>query len=155
QDRHNFVHFAYIAFFIRVAWWWRQEGRAVSLEWPSTLRTILLWHVPSAATYLLLPKRFSHFMWYLSPYATDQHRESIPFMHGLPYYLRALTDDYLPLGWGLYLVAGMVLLGLVSWRKLKPGAAALIFFLFFPACVVCQHPMLKNRMMHSFIASMW
>ncbi len=154
QEPHNFVHAAYIAFFIRVAWWWRQTGRAWSLEWPGPLRTVLLWHGPVIALWFLLPKRLSYFVWYLG-FANDQPRESVPFMHGLPYYHQGLTDDYLSLSWGLYLLGGMVVLALLAWRKLKPGAAALFFLLLLAIFLTCQHPVLKNRLMHTWIASAW
>jgi hypothetical protein len=155
QEPHNFVHLAYIAFFIRVVLWWRQTGRAWSLQLPATLRTVLLCHGGAVALWFLMPKRLSYFLWYLSPYQTDQHRDSVPFMHGLPYYLQGLQDDYLPLSWGLYLLAGMIILGLLAWRGLKPGAPALLFFLLVGTYLTCQHPMLKNRFMHSWIAAAW
>jgi len=49
----------------------------------------------------------------------------------------------------------MLVLGLLAWRKLKPGASALILFLFISTYLACQHPMLKNRFMHSWIAAAW
>ena len=67
---------------------------------PPPLRTLLLWHGGAVALWFLFPKRLSYFLWYLSPYQTDQHRDSVPFMHGLPFYLQGLQDDYLPLSWG-------------------------------------------------------
>ena len=155
QEPHNFVHLAYIAFFVRLVLWWRQTGRVWSLELPPTLRTVLVWHGSAVALWFLLPKRLSYFIWFLSPSNSDQQRDSVGFMHGLPYYLHGLRDDYLPLSWGLYLFAGMLVLGLLAWRKLKPGASALILFLFISSYLACQHPMLKNRFMHSWIAAAW
>ena len=155
QEPHNLVHFAYIVAFVRGVLWWRKTGRAWSLELPTTLRTVLLWHGSAVAIWFLMPKRLSYFIWFLSPNNSDQQRESIPFMHGLPYYLQGLQDDYLPLSWGLYLFVGMLALGLLAWRSLKPGASALILFLLISTYLACQHPMLKNRFMHSWIAAAW
>jgi Dolichyl-phosphate-mannose-protein mannosyltransferase len=155
QEPHNFIHLAYIAFLIRLVFWWRQTGSAWSLELPPTLRTVLVWHGSAIALWFLLPKRLSYFLWYLSPYQTDQQRDSVPFMHGLPYYLQGLSDDYLPLSWGLYLFVGMLALGLLAWRNLKPGSGALTCFLLIAIYLTCQHPMLKNRFMHSWIAAAW
>lgn len=156
QEPHNFVTFAYIAFFLRALWWWKKTGRAWSLDaMPMTLRTVLLWHLSAVAVWFLLPKRLSYFIWFLSPNNSDQHRESLPFMHGLPTYLGGLQDDYLPLSWGVYLFVGMLALGLISWRKLKPGASAVMFFFLIAAYLTCQHPMLKYRFMHSWIAAGW
>jgi hypothetical protein len=154
QEPHNLVHLAYIAFFLRAVWWWRQSGRTWSLDWPPLLRTVLLWHGSIIALWFLMPKRLSYFFWYLT-LANDQPRESRPFMHGLPYYRQALTDDYLPLTFGLYLLGGMLVLALLVWRKLKPGSAALFLFLFLAIGLSCQHPVLKNRLMHTWITSAW
>ena len=155
QEPHNFVHLAYVSFFVRLLFWWRNVGRTWSLQLPATLRTVLLCHGSVIALWFLLPKRLSYFLWYLSPYQTDQHRDKVPFMHGLPTYLRALQDDYLPLNWGIYLFVGMLALGFVSWRRFKPGASVLMFFFLIAMYLTCQHPMLKNRFLHSWIAAGW
>jgi hypothetical protein len=155
QEPHNFVHLAYIALFVRMVLWWRTTGREWSLQLPATLRTVLLFHGSVIAIWFLMPKRLSYFLWYLSPYQTDQHRDSVPFMHGLPYYLEGLLADYLTVSLSLYLLAGMLVLALISFCRMKPGAAALVFFLLIATYLTCQHPMLKNRFMHSWIAAMW
>lgn len=155
REPHNFVHLAYIAIFIRGVLWWRSGGRAWSLEWPMTLREVLRYHGGAMALWFLMPKRLSYFLWYLGPNNSDQARESVPFMHGLPTYLQGLQDDYLPLAWGVYLLAAMLVLGLLAWRRLKPGAGALLLFLLFGIYLTCQHPMLKYRFMHSWIAAAW
>jgi hypothetical protein len=163
QEPHNFVHFAFIAFFLRVAWWWIKTGRAWSLAaMPATLRTVLLWHLSAVAMWFLLPKRLSYFIWFLSPNNDDQKRESVTFMHGLPTYLSGLQEDYLPLSWGIYLFAGMLASGLLvtalaifNRQTLKAGSAALLFFFLIAAYLTCQHPMLKYRFMHSWIAAGW
>lgn len=155
QEPHNLVHLAYVAFFIRGILWWRQTGQTWSLELPSTLRTVLIWHGSVVAVWFLMPKRLSYFLWYMGPGNNDQGRGSVPFLHGLPFYLQGLADDYLPLAWGLYLLGAMVALGLLAWGRLKPGAAGLYLFLLVSAYLACQHPMLKNRFLHSFVAASW
>ena len=155
QEPHNFVHLAYIAFFIRLVLWWRKDGRTWSLELPATLRTVLLSHGSAVAVWFLLPKRLSYFVWFLSPNNSDQQRGSVPFMHGLPFYLEGLEADYLPLAGGLFLLGGMLILSLLTWPKLKPGSAAVFFFFMIAVYLTCQHPMLKNRFMHSWIAAGW
>ncbi|MBI2804361.1 MAG: glycosyltransferase family 39 protein [Planctomycetes bacterium] len=155
QEPHNLVHLAYIAVFIRLVLWWRSAGREWSLTLPETVRGLLLWHGGVIAVWFLMPKRLSYFLWYLGPNNNDQQRESLPFMHGLPYYLEGLQADYMTASSGLYLLAGMVALGLVAWRFLKPGATAVMLFLLIGTYLTCQHPMLKNRFMHSWIAAAW
>jgi len=151
-EPHNFVHFAYIALFLRAAWWWFKAGQAWSLAWPATLRPVLLVHGSAMALWFLMPKRLSYFLWYLGPTNNDQVRESLTFMHGLPTYIQGAQEDYLTLPWGLYLLVGLVFLALVSWPKFKPGAAALFCFLLIATYLTCQHPMVKHRLMHSWIA---
>ncbi|HZZ82345.1 MAG TPA: glycosyltransferase family 39 protein [Gemmataceae bacterium] len=156
QEPYNFVTFAYIAFFLRVAWWWRKTGRAWSLDaMPTTLRTVMIWHLVPVMCWFLLPKRLGYFIWFLSPNNNDQQRESIGFMHGLPTYLTGLQTDYLPLLYGMYIFGVVLALGFLCWRSLKPGASALMFFFLIAAYLTCQHPMLKYRFMHSWIAAGW
>jgi hypothetical protein len=155
QEPHNLIHAAYLAFFIRFAWWWWQTGRTLSFGLPPTLRTILVWHCGAVALWFILPKRLSYFFWYVGPGNSDQQRDSVPFMHGLLYYLHGLLDDYLPSTWGLYLFVGMLALVLVAWRSLRPGSSALVFFVLVATFLTCQHPMLKYRFMHSWIAAAW
>jgi hypothetical protein len=155
QEPHNFVHLAYIAIFIRAVLWWRKSGRDWSLELPPTVRAVLMWHVGGIALWFLLPKRLSYFLWYLGPTNDDQKRESVPFMHGWPTYLQGFMEDYLTAYGSLYLLAAGLILALIAWRSLKPGTAALFCFLFIAIYLTCQHPMLKHRFMHSWIAAVW
>ncbi|MBI1829868.1 MAG: glycosyltransferase family 39 protein [Planctomycetes bacterium] len=155
QEPHNFVHLAYIAFFVRLAWWWRQTGRTWALELPRTLREVLCWHGGGIALWFLLPKRLSYFLWFLGPTNDDQKRDAVTFMHGLPFYLQGLQDDYLVAAWGLLFLGICLGLGLLAWAQLKPGAAAVFVFLAVATYLTCQHPMLKNRFMHSWIAAAW
>lgn len=160
QAPHNFVHLAYVAGFMRLAWWWLKIGRAWSVRaMPADLRTVLLWHVTPAALWFLLPKRLGYFLWYLSPANDDQRRDSVTLLHGLPTYLVGLREDYLPLSWGMALFAGMLLLGIAvlaaGSRGARRGAAALLCFFLGAAFLTCQHPMLKYRFLHSWIAAGW
>ena len=154
QTPHNIIHLAYVSFFIRLVLWWRKTGKVWSLELPPALRGVLVWHGGVVAFWFLLPKRLSYFIWFLSPANSDQHHD-VTFMHGLPFYLQGLQDDYLPLSWGFYLFVVMLALGLLVWGKLKPGASALMFFFLVSVYLSCQHPMLKNRYIHSWIAATW
>lgn len=154
-EPHNMIHAAYIFLFLRGILWWRKTGREWSLTLPPALRTVGLVHGGVIAVWFLMPKRLSYFIWFLSPLNDDQKRESVPFMHGLPYYLQGLQEDYLTHAWGLYLLAAMLCLGVLACWKWKPGSAALFCFLMIATYLTCQHPMLKYRFMHSWIAVAW
>jgi hypothetical protein len=152
QEPHNLVHAAYLALFARWVWWYRDAGRAWMAALPETVHGVLVWHGGVIAVWFLMPKRLSYFIWFLSPFNRDQQRESVPFMHGLPYYLQAVQDDYLTWNGGIYLVLGALALFILAWRQLKPGGAMPLFFLLIAAYLSCQHPMLKHRFIHSWIA---
>ena len=85
-----------------------------------TLRTVLLWHGGAVSLWFLLPKRLSYFIWYLGPTMSDQQREAVGFIHGLPHYLQALQDDYLPFAGGLHFFAATLALGFLFYRRMKP-----------------------------------
>lgn len=155
KEPHNLIHGAYFFLFIRLALWWRTAGHAWSLGLPVSVREVMTWHGGAVTLWFLLPKRLSYFLWFLSPANTDQQRDSVPFMHGLPFYLQGLQDDYLTQPWSIYLFVGMLILGLLAVYKMKPGSAALVCFLLVATYLTCQHPMLKNRFMHSWIAAGW
>lgn len=154
-EPHNLIHAAYVAFFVRLVLWWRGPGRPWIQGLPTGVREVVLGHGGVIALWFLMPKRLSYFLWFLSPANSDQQRESVPFMHGLPYYLRGFQEDYLTQPWAVYLVGAMVLLALLAWPRLKPGSAALFFFLMIGTYLTCQHPMLKFRFMHSWVAASW
>ena len=154
-EPHNLVHAAYVAVFIRFLFWWRKTGREWSLGLPTGLHEVMLWHGGVVAIWFLLPKRLSYFLWFLSPANNDQQRESVPFMHGLPHYLNAFQEDYLTVPWGAYLAGAMLVLALLAWFRFKPGAAGLFLFLAIATYLTCQHPMLKHRFMHSWVAAVW
>jgi len=155
QGPHNLVHLAYVAFFLRLVWWWRQTGSEWSAGLTPTVRDVLLWHGTGVALWFLLPKRLSYFLWFLGPTNDDQRREAVTFMHGLPFYLQGLQDDYLVVSWGLIFLGITLALALVAWRHLNPGASAVFVFLLIATYLTCQHPMLKTRFMHSWIAVAW
>jgi hypothetical protein len=155
QEPHNLVHFAYVAFFIRMVLWWRQTGRDWSLTLAPALRGVMLWQVGGIALWFLMPKRLSYFLWYVSPSNSDGLAETSGFLHGIPYYVRGLQADYLPVSFGIYLFGASLLLGLFALGKLKRGSFALVAFFLIAAFLTCQHPMLKNRHMHSWVAAGW
>ena len=154
QTPHNFAHLAYVAFFLRLLLWWRKDGAAWSLGLPPALRTVLAGHGWFVAAWFLLPKRLSFFLWYVSP-ANHEGNAEASFLNGLPFYLRGLREDYLPLSWGLPLFAAMLVVGVAAVRRMRPGAAALVAFFLVAAYLTCKHPMLKNRHMHSWVAAGW
>ena len=49
----------------------------------------------------------------------------------------------------------MAVLGLLAWRRLEAGRVGAVRLPAHRIYLTCQHPMLKNRFMHSWIAAVW
>lgn len=154
-EPHNVLHAAYVLGLLRFGLWWHAGGSTWCQRLPMPLREVLAWQLGAMALWFLLPKRLSYFLWFLSPANTDQHRESVTFMHGLPHYLQALQQEYLTQPWALWLLGAMLVAAAFGVRRWKPGSAAVFTFCLIATYLTCQHPMLKNRFMHSWIAATW
>ncbi len=50
-------------------------------------------------------------------------------------------------------MAGLLAMALLTWRNWRPGAGAIFWFLLVSLLLTFQHPMLKSRFMHSWIAA--
>jgi hypothetical protein len=134
-----------------VFWWWR-GGKEQFRQWPRVLRDVMMWHLTVVLLWFLLPKRLADVFYYLNPMLGHEHQESFRLLHGLPYYLHALQDDYLVVPGGLYLFAALLGLGFLAWPKLKEGSSGVFFVFLVSFCLTCQHSLTNNRFLHSWIA---
>ena len=71
------------------------------------------------------------------------------------YYWACLVQDYHPLLWATWLVAGLILVGLLACRRMKPGATAVLWFFVLAAFLTVKHPNHKSRHIHSWMAAGW
>lgn len=151
---HNLVHIAYIVAFIRVVLWWRREKVAerVANSGP-VARGLVYWHAWPAAVYFLLPKRLGYFLWYISPANAD--REAGGLARGMSYYMGALGDDYHVFGWLLPVVLLFVGIAALTFWRWRSGAMGVFVFLGLACLATCQHPMLKSRHAHTWVAILW
>lgn len=153
---HNLIHAAYCLLFVRFVSWWRSAlVRDYWQSLPPAFRQVVGLHGWAVALYFLLPKRLFDFLWFLSPFNTDQHRDSVDLMHGASFYFEGIATDYHVASWSMWLVlalAGLAVLSLASWKR---GGAVVLCFLFISAILTFQHPMLKYRFLHSWIAALW
>ncbi|MGH7169261.1 MAG: hypothetical protein ACRELG_03155 [Gemmataceae bacterium] len=151
---HNLIHVAYVLLFLRLApWWWRQ-GRSWARQLDNRLRQILLWLVCPISVWFLLPKHLSYFVWYLSlaDRAPHQHMD---VLGGFRDYATWMVQDYHSSPACALAVVGLCLLGLLSWRRLRPGGGAVLALVLLACVLTPTHPNHKGRMLHSWMPAVW
>lgn len=151
---HNLIHVAYVLFFIRLAQWWRVEGRQWARQLDPRLRQIILWLLCPLALWFLLPKHPSYFVWYLS-FADRAPHQQMDFLGGCRDYATWAVQDYhISVASGI--MAGFLCLcGLLAWRRLRPGGSAVLALVVLASVLTPMHPNHKGRMLHSWIPAVW
>jgi hypothetical protein len=151
---HNLIHAAYVVFFLRVGIWWWKEGRAWSERLDGRVRQLITWHAWPVATWFLLPKHLSYFIWFLSPAnANDEQRSSL--MEGLAYYTPCVVGDYHQSLWCAALVGGLIVCAVVAGRRLSAGGQVILWLFLLGAVLTAMHPNHKSRYVHSWLAAGW
>jgi hypothetical protein len=103
---------------------------------------------------LLLPRHPSHFLWYLSPANADSGQR-FAVLDAARDYFRWMGEDY-HLGMATTcLAAGLCVAGLLSWRRLCPGGAAVACFVVLAVGLTLIHPNHKGRCVHSWVTALW
>ena len=151
---HNVIHAAYIVFFLRIVWWWRQEGLDWSRGLDVRVRQLITWHAWPVAGWFLLPKHLSYFVWFLSPAnAGAEQRSSL--LEGLAFYTPCVIRDYhQAFGWAV-LAGVLVIAALVASRRLSPGGQVILWLFLLGAVLTALHPNHKSRYVHSWLAAGW
>jgi hypothetical protein len=151
---HNLIHVAYVLVFLRLAAWWWHAGRERVRRLDGRVRQVILWHVCPVAVWFLLPKHPSYFLWYLS-LANSAPQQHIDLARGIRQYGGWLVEDYhldLP---SALLACGLCAVGLMSWRRVRPGGHAVLLFVVLAAALAVTHPNQKSRNLHSWLAAAW
>ena len=150
----NLFHIAYVVFFLRLVAWWRESGRQWAAGLDVRVQEVVRWHLWPAAAWLLLPRHPGHFLWYLSLANADPTR-SIDVLAGLRTYARWLMEDY-HRDLGTTVLAGVLCAaGLLAWRRLRPGGAAVLWLVLLAGGLTVLHPNQKGRNLHSWVAAAW
>jgi hypothetical protein len=149
----NLLHAAWFVVTIRLLLWRRTPAAQAFFRDLGPWRGAVLVPASTIVVWFLMPKRLSYFLWYLT--VTDQHRERLPFLHGAPMYLEAIAHGYHVALWAAAAVAGFALVGLSTARWWRPGGVAAGTFLVLSALLTFQHPNLRERFLHSWIAIGW
>ncbi len=151
---HTLIYLAYLLFFLRLVSWWRARGRAWTTGLDARLQEVIRWHAWPAAVWLALPRHPSHFLWYLS-LANADPRRPIDVVQGARTYARWLMEDYHH-NLASTVLAGMLCgLGLLAWRRLRPGGAAVLWLVLLAGGLTVFHPNQKARNLHSWVAAGW
>jgi hypothetical protein len=173
---HNIIHIAYVIVFIRlVVWWrsgrvlspdvdggslasqmtrWRQSGSARAAHVDAWCRPVIAWHLWPLAVWFLLPKRLGYFLLYVSPTNTAQGPRFTPLASAQTYLGWMTTEYHLHLP-SLLLALTLFALALVNYRRLRPGAQAVLWLGLFGFALAVLHPNQKARFMHSWLPVLW
>jgi hypothetical protein len=150
----NFIHAAYIVFFLRLAAWWRGGlGRWVA-GLDSRWRQVVLWHFWPLAGWLLLPKHPGAFLWYLSP-ANAAPAQDSNLLAGLREYSRWAAAEYHTGLGSAVLAVGLFAVALLFWRRLRPAGRVALCLVLLAAVLAVVHPNRKARNLHSWLAVGW
>src|SRR5205085_11596290 len=106
------------------------------------------------AGWFLLPRHLGCFLWYLSP-GNAYPGQKADLSAGLCDYARWAAQDYHPAPWAALLAAFLFLVALLSWRRLRPGASAVLCLVLIAAALAVAHPNRKPRNLHSWLAGAW
>jgi hypothetical protein len=151
---HNLIHVAYVLLFVRLAQWWRQQGRQWAQQLDPRLRPIVLWLIGPIAVWFLLPKHPSYFVWYLS-FADRAPHQHMDLLGGFRDYATWAVQDYHVSPMGALAAATLCLCGLLTWRRLRPGGSAVLTLVLLASVLTPLHPNHKGRMLHSWIPALW
>jgi hypothetical protein len=102
-----------------------------------------------------LPKRLANFLWFVGPFHGDRMFENTGFLHGLPVYSQALVTDYHVTPWSAGLAVAFLALAATMFFSFRKGSGAVVAFLLISFLLACQHPLLKNRFMVSWVMMVW
>lgn len=144
----------YVAFFLRLAqWWWQQGGRQWCAAQGDAVRPLIYWGIWPIALWFLWPQRLSYFLWYVA--APHGAQADSSFAGGLVYYWNCLAGDYHCAAASALLVAVLGMGAVWGRRWLKPGGQAVLWFIVLAVLLTARHPNQKSRCMHSWVAGAW
>ncbi len=151
---HNIVQVFYGVLVLRFVGWWRGGLGAWVGGLDVRLRQVVRWHVVPALGWLLLPKHLSFFLWYLSLDNASDDQHSGPSA-GVREYGTWAVEHYHLAPWLAHLAAGLMVIALLSWRRLRPGGRAALCLVVIAASLAVVHPNRKARNLHSWLAGAW
>ena len=146
---NNLVTLAYAVLFFRVL----KSGIVRRIVAPAQ-KQLAVWHILPIAISFLLPRRLSAFAWFLGPLNRSE-RSTPPVLDTAAFYVRSLSVDYHAAIWSTLLAALLFALALVFYRRLRPGALAVVILVLISAALALLHPNQKSRYLHSWPPAFW
>lgn len=131
---------------------WRRRELWSRLQTP--IRALTVGHLLPLALSFLLPQRLSAFAWYVGPANQGEVAARDP-LRAIELYWRALFEDYHAAPWCA--VVSVVLCGaaLGGYRRLRPGAGAVLLLVLVSGLLTVLHPNHKSRFLHSWLPALW
>lgn len=153
---HGIVHAGWVLLCLQALLWWRARGRAWLATWESPDRIVAVGIALPIAIWFLIPKRLGSFLWFLSPLNSDQ--ASAAALDRVQTYAAFIASDYFPQPWmspAALLLSLIGLIGLLGPPHHRRGAGLVFLFLAIAALLTADHPMVKSRFVHSWIAALY
>ena len=148
----NILTAAFVVFFIQAAitirhWDWKPRGVPIRMLWN--------WHLLPLAFSFLLPRRLSAFLAYLNPISNPGEAKPRNFPDSVAFFKGAFSLDYHVSGVMAALVLGLAGIAAWQWRKLAPGARAVLFCVLAGLVLIVAHPNQKSRFLHTWLPVVW
>jgi hypothetical protein len=151
---HNVVHVAFLLLVLRLLPWWWRTGRPWIRQLDAPARQLVSWHLAPVLLWFLWPQRLGYFLWYLTR-DHGQEQTAPALSGGMAYYWHSLGTDY-HLGEASLLIAvALAGIALLSWRRLRPGGVAVLWFVLVATALTFHHPTHRSRFLHSWVAAGW
>ncbi len=151
----NVVSVAFFVLVLRLLPWYIRTGRQLVQSLPDIPRQFIYWHAWPVFLWLLWPQRLWLFFWFLNPVQNTGERPSHDIQEGWLRYWSFLREDYHLSAWSLFIAAGLVVLAVIKWRKMRAGGWVLLAFLAISVFLTVHHPNRKSRFVHSWVAVGW
>ena len=148
----NILTAAFVVFFIQAAitirqWDWKLRGVPARMLWN--------WHLLPVAVSFLLPRRLSAFLAYLNPLSNPGEAKPRNFPDSVAFFKGAFGSDYHVSGVMAALVLVLAGIAFFQWRKLAPGARAVLFCVLAGGLLTAAHPNQKSRFLHTWLPAVW
>lgn len=150
---HGIVHVGWVLLCLQALMWWRARGRSWLATWTAPDRIVALGIAVPIGIWFLIPKRLGAFLWFLSPLNSDQ--PSAAALERVQTYAAFIASDYFPQPWMASAAVLLSLIGLLGLPQHRRGAGVVFVFLVIAALLTADHPMVKSRFVHSWIAALY
>ena len=153
----NLLTINYAVCFIRLIPWYRRVGRVLLGNAGAGVRALAAWHFWPVALWFLWPHRLYSFLWVLDPASNAGEFPRHDLFGGYAAYWNSFARDYHIGPWSAVIVTGLFLVAVWAGLRgrLRPGAAAILWFVAIACILTVHHQNRKSRFLHSWIPLVW